>query len=170
MNHLQPYQLIQSDLLISYLEVTSAKNCQVYVCVRFFRRLKQKKLKTSTQICKWPTVDGRNTANHLPCTSSQIMIFHQPGFSWNKKISLPKSYLFGVKTRVRSRANLTQYETLQIMGYLQYRLVQAFWTINSIWITIMVSSSHFCILRCSRMPSGHHYQLQTTNGVYSYSL
>ena len=35
--------MIQSDLLISYLEVTSAKNCQVYVCVRFFRRLKQKK-------------------------------------------------------------------------------------------------------------------------------
>ena len=34
--------------------------------------------------------------------SSQIIIFHQPGFSGNKGISLPKRYLLGVFGRVRS--------------------------------------------------------------------
>ena len=39
--------------------------------------------------------------------SGQIIIFHQPRFPWNKGNSLSKPP-FGVKTRVRSRWNLTR--------------------------------------------------------------
>ena len=39
--------------------------------------------------------------------SGQVVIFHQPGFHWNNKISLPKSYLLGAQV-VWGRYNLTR--------------------------------------------------------------
>ena len=40
--------------------------------------------------------------NDPKCTykqiSGQVIIFHQPGFAWNKKNSRPKSYLLGVRS------------------------------------------------------------------------
>ena len=37
-------------------------------------------------------LNGKKHTYHI---SGQIIIFHQPGFSWNKEISLPKRYLLG---------------------------------------------------------------------------
>ena len=44
--------------------------------------------------------------------SGQIIIFHQPGFFWNKGISLPKRYLLREIGRVFGRYNLTRYMPL----------------------------------------------------------
>ena len=38
------------------------------------------------------------------------IVFHQPGFPWNKEISLPKRYLLGAQV-VWGRYNLTKYHT-----------------------------------------------------------
>ena len=54
--------------------------------------------------------------------SGQSIIFHQPRFPWNKGISLPKSYLLGESSCVRSQANFTAEKITPLAFYDRKRL------------------------------------------------
>ena len=50
----------------------------------------------------WFLITWDKTYPFFSITTGQIIMFHHPRFLWNKGISRNLSYLFGVKTRVRS--------------------------------------------------------------------